>query len=212
MAMIRIANRDAGRGGARHAAAAIFLDKDGTLIEDVPYNVDPELVTLSFGAGRALARLAREGFRLIVVSNQSGIGDGRFEAAALAAVEQRIRELLAPWSVSIDAFYYCPHTRSLGCSCRKPSPELLLRAAAEHRLELHWSWLVGDILDDVEAGRRAGCRTVLLANGNETQWKLASLRVPHVLASTLPLAARCIVAAQRASASSEEACDALAVG
>jgi D-glycero-D-manno-heptose 1,7-bisphosphate phosphatase len=200
--MIRIATRADNNTGssARHVAAAIFLDKDGTLIEDVPYNVDPELVTLSSGAGPALAQLAREGFRLVVVSNQSGIGDGRFEASALAAVEHRIRELLAPWHVSIDAFYYCPHTRSLGCGCRKPSPGLLLRAAAEHRLDLQWSWLVGDILDDVEAGRRAGCGTVLLANGNETRWELGSMRVPHALASNLPLAANCIVAAQRARA------------
>jgi D-glycero-D-manno-heptose 1,7-bisphosphate phosphatase len=202
--MIPIATRADDTGSARHAAAAVFLDKDGTLIEDVPYNVDPELITLSVGAGRALAQLAGEGFRLIVVSNQSGIGDGRFEASALAAVEHRIRDLLAPWHVSVDAYYYCPHTRSLGCDCRKPSPGLLLRAAAEQRLDLQRSWLVGDILDDVEAGRRAGCRTVLLANGNETLWELGALRVPHVLASTLPLAANRIVAAQRARATSEE--------
>src|SRR5688572_17278550 len=108
--MIPIATRADDTGSARHAAAAIFLDKDGTLIEDVPYNVDPELITLSVGAGRALAQLAGEGFRLIVVSNQSGIGDGRFEATELAAVEHRIRDLLAPWHVSVDAYYYCPHT------------------------------------------------------------------------------------------------------
>jgi D-glycero-D-manno-heptose 1,7-bisphosphate phosphatase len=177
-------------------AAAIFLDKDGTLIENVPYNVDPALVTLSFGAGRALALLARAGFRLIVVSNQSGVADGRFELSALAAVESRIQELLAPWRVSIDAFYYCPHARTLGCDCRKPAPGLLLRAAREQRVDLEASWLIGDILDDVEAGRRAGCRAALLANGNETRWELAPLRVPQVVARTLPVAASLIVEAQ----------------
>ena len=206
------ARNDDDTSAARGGAPAVFLDKDGTLIEDVPYNVDPGLVTLSFGAGRALAQLALEGFRLVVVSNQSGIGDGRFEAAALDAVGHRIRELLAPWHASIDAFYYCPHTRSFGCDCRKPAAGLLLRAAAEHRLDLHRSWLIGDILDDVEAGRRAGCRTALLANGNETQWELSPLRTPHLVVRALPLAANCIVAAQRARASSEEACHVHALG
>jgi histidinol-phosphate phosphatase family protein len=185
---------------ASAGAPTIFLDKDGTLIEDVPYNVDPDLVALTSGAGRALAQLVNAGFRLVVVSNQSGIGDGRFEAAALEAVERRIRELLAPWQVSIDAFYYCPHTRSRGCDCRKPAPGLLLRAAAERGIDLGNSWLIGDILDDVEAGRRAGCRTALLVNGNETKWELGPLRVAHLCALTMPHAARGILAAQRASA------------
>ena len=188
----------AGVGPAFGSAPAIFLDKDGTLIDDVPYNVNPDLVTLTVGAGRALAQLARQGYRLVVVSNQPGIGDGRFEAAALSAVEHRIRELLAAWRVSIDAFYYCPHTPSLGCECRKPAPGLLMCAAAEHKLDLRRSWLIGDILDDIEAGRRAGCRTALLMNGNETEWALAPLRLPHVFVRTLPRAAECIVAAQRA--------------
>ena len=182
------------RNNGLRAVRAVFLDKDGTLIENVPYNVDPALVQLAPGAPQALARLSMAGFRLIVVSNQSGIGDGRFAAAALLAVERRIQALLAP-AAAIDAFYYCPHSRSAGCGCRKPSPGLLLRAAAEHGIDLGRSWLVGDILDDVEAGRRAGCRAALIANGNETEWQLGPFRTPHRVARSLESAANAIVAA-----------------
>jgi histidinol-phosphate phosphatase family protein len=176
-------------------ARAIFLDKDGTLIVDVAYNVDVRFVALAEGAARALARWAAAGFRLIVVSNQSGVADGRFSADALRAVERRIAELLAPAGVTIDAFYYCLHAADEGCACRKPAPGLVERAAREHRIDLAESWFVGDILDDVEAGHRAGCRAALIANGNETMWKLSPLRAPELIASTLPLAANLILAA-----------------
>lgn len=166
-------------------ARAAFLDKDGTLIENVPYNVDPELVVLAPGAGSALRLLAQRGFRLVVVSNQSGVADGRFPERALRGVERRIAELLAPWDVAIDAFYYCVHSAAAGCACRKPRPGLLRRAAAELGLALAESWLVGDILDDVEAGHRAGCRAALVLNGNETEWRSGALRIPDAAACSL---------------------------
>jgi histidinol-phosphate phosphatase family protein len=180
--------------------AAVFLDKDGTLIDDVPYNVDPRRVTLARGAGAALRALKSHGFLLIVVSNQAGVAMGRFPFHALAGVERRIQELLAPSGVGIDAFYYCPHLReaanvryAIQCLCRKPQPGLLRRAAREWQIDLARSWLVGDILDDIEAGNRAGCRTVLVDSGNETEWRLAPYRQPHHLALTLRQAARVIL-------------------
>src|SRR5579871_1015067 len=106
---------------------AVFLDKDGTLIEDVPYNVDPDRIRLSVGAMEALQTLHDAGYQLVVVSNQSGVARGRFPEAALAEVEKRLRELLAAAGVPLAGFYYCPHhpaghvaPYAVDCSCRKP--------------------------------------------------------------------------------------------
>jgi D-glycero-D-manno-heptose 1,7-bisphosphate phosphatase len=180
---------------------AVFLDKDGTLIDDVPYNVDPERVRLAHGAGGALRELKAHGYSLIVVSNQAGVALGRFSLHALCRVERRIQELLRPSGVAIDAFYYCPHLPqatnvryAVRCLCRTPQPGLLRQAARDRQIDLAQSWLIGDILDDVEAGNRAGCRSVLIVNGNETEWRLGAHRQPHHLAHSLPHAVRQILA------------------
>ena len=185
---------------------AVFLDKDGTLIEDVPYNVDPDLIRLAPGAGVGLPLLHAAGYRLIVISNQSGVARGLFPEAALAGVEARLRALLADLGVPLAGFYYCPHhpegsvdSYAVACACRKPEPGLILRAAHEHGIDLARSWFVGDILHDVEAGRRAGCRTVLIDNGNETEWLLSPQRLPHHLAADLAQAAHIILAADAVS-------------
>ncbi len=179
---------------------AVFLDKDGTLIDDVPYNADPQHIRLVDGAGPALKQLLLAGFRLFVVSNQSGIARGLFGEDAMATVYQRITQLLQQDDVALDGFYFCPHWPqgriarfAQVCDCRKPAPGMLMRAAREHRLALDHSWMVGDILDDVEAGRRAGCRTVLIDNGHETAWVDGPLRRPHRRAPDLPRAAQLIV-------------------
>jgi histidinol-phosphate phosphatase family protein len=181
---------------------AVFLDKDGTLVEDVPFNVDPALLRLTAAAGEGLARMQAAGFALFVVSNQPGIGLGRFPASSLDAIDARLRELLAPHGVAIDGTYYCPHApgsrnrrEASTCGCRKPEPGLLLRAAGDHGLDLRQSWMIGDILNDVEAGRAAGCRTILLDNGGETEWLLSPAREPHFRVSTLLEAAAVIDAA-----------------
>jgi D-glycero-D-manno-heptose 1,7-bisphosphate phosphatase len=183
---------------------AVFLDKDGTLVEDVPFNVDPSRIRLMPGAPEALAALHEAGFLLVVISNQSGVARGYFDEAALGGVEAQLRRLLARFEVPLAGFYYCPHhpdgntpRYAISCSCRKPQPGLILRAARDHGISLAESWLVGDILDDVEAGRRAGCRTVLMGGGNETEWKLGPWRWPHRLAVDLPQAARFIAIGSR---------------
>jgi D-glycero-D-manno-heptose 1,7-bisphosphate phosphatase len=186
---------------------AVFLDKDGTLVEDVPYNVDPERIRLAPGAATALRLLHQAGFRLLVVSNQSGIARGCFREEALAAVAARLRRLLVDCAAPLAGFYYCSHhpdgvvkEHTVVCTCRKPAPGLILRAAREHGVDLARSWLVGDILDDVEAGRRAGCRTILLDTGHETEWILHPDRVPHRMASDLVDAARLITDYRRRDA------------
>ena len=162
----------------------------------MPYNVDPERVRLMPGAVEGLRRMRAAGYRLIVVSNQSGVARGYFAEEALAGVERRVRELLTAGGVPLDGFYYCPHhpqgtvtAYGVTCDCRKPAPGMIRRAAAEHGIDLERSWLVGDILHDVEAGRRAGCRTVLLLNGHETEWVLTPRRRPHYVAADLAQAA-----------------------
>lgn len=179
---------------------AVFLDKDGTLIHDIPYNVNPALIELMPGAGYGLWRLYAAGYDLIVVSNQSGVARGFFREEALHYVEQRLHLLMAEVGVRLSGFYYCPHlpngevvAYSIDCDCRKPAPGLLVRAATDLNIDLSQSWLIGDILNDVEAGHRAGCRSVLLDNGNETEWELSSLRRPDFIADDLTEAAGCIL-------------------
>lgn len=158
---------------------AVFIDKDGTLIHDEPYNVDPGQVRLTAGAGLALRALKLAGHKLIIISNQPGIADKRFKAQDLLAIDRCIQTLLAPYGATIDAFYYCPHGPEDGCQCRKPRPGMILRAAEEHEVDPRQSWMIGDILHDVEAGNRAGCHTIHLDNGNETEWVKGDYRQPE---------------------------------
>jgi D-glycero-D-manno-heptose 1,7-bisphosphate phosphatase len=172
---------------------AIFLDKDGTLIEDLPYNVDPARITLCRQAGAGLRLLRDAGYQFHVISNQSGVALGHFAESALLEVQQALCSLLAAEGIDLRACYWCPHGPEDGCGCRKPRPGMLQRAAREHGIDLPASWMVGDILNDVEAGQRAGCRSVLIDNGNETEWKSGPLRQPHAVAGDLLQAARAIL-------------------
>lgn len=153
---------------------AIFLDRDGTLVEARHYPSRPEQLVLSPGIGPELAVLQRAGFRLAVITNQSGIARGYLTEAELAAMHAHLRRELARLGVRLDAIYYCPHHPdgtvapfNIACDCRKPAPGMLLRGAAELHVDLNRSWVVGDILDDIEAGASAGCRTVLVDLGTE---------------------------------------------
>lgn len=116
-------------------------------------------------------------------------------------VQHQLQVLLKPFGVPLTGFYYCPHypdgivePYAIACDCRKPKPGLLFTAARNHGIHLEQSWFIGDILNDVEAGRAAGCRTVLLDNGNETEWELAPARVPHFQVANWSEAARVILA------------------
>lgn len=179
---------------------AVFIDKDGTLVHDEPYNVDPDRITLRDDAGTALRALQEAGFELIVVSNQPGVALGRFPESALTVVYETLNAHLEHDGVHLSGFYYCPHHPSgnvLGycrtCRCRKPHAGLLRRAARDLDIDLRRSWMIGDILDDVEAGRRAGCRTVLLDVSSETEWRRSRLRRPHFVAANLTDASRHIL-------------------
>lgn len=137
---------------------AVLLDRDGTLVFDVPYNGDPKKVATVPGARAALDRLRRAGVPLALVSNQSGVARGLLTAEQVARVNRRVEELLGPlgpWAV-------CPHGPDEGCGCRKPAPGLILRAASELGVEPSRCAVIGDIGSDVEAARAAGARGVLV--------------------------------------------------
>lgn len=175
---------------------AVFLDKDGTLLEDVPYNTDPSLMRLMPQAAEGLRMLHETGHKLAVISNQAGVARGRFPESALRRVEEGLRDLFASAGVPLAGFYYCPHDPAgcveryaVSCVCRKPAPGLILQAARDLQVSPADSWMIGDILDDVEAGRSAGCRTVFLDNGHETEWLLTPGRRPHRTALDLADAA-----------------------
>lgn len=172
-------DRDAGQ-----ARAAVFIDRDGTLNEEVDYLHRPEEVVLIPGAGAALARLNALGIPVVVVTNQSGIGRGIFGWKDYEAVMARLDELLAAENAHLDGAYVAPHhEKGLGqyrCDDhpdRKPRPGMLLRAAEELGLDLSRSWMIGDKEIDLEAGRNAGCRTALVRTGygSESDERLADL-------------------------------------
>lgn len=167
---------------------AVFLDRDGTLVHARHYPSRPEHLVLYDGIADGLLKLQAAGFRLVVVTNQSGIARGYFTEDDLDAMHRHLREQLASIGVRLDAIYHCPHhvdgaltALAIRCECRKPQPGMLHRAAADLCLDLDRSWLVGDILDDIEAGRRAGCRTVLVDLGTERP-PVVPLRMPHYVA------------------------------
>jgi len=151
---------------------AIFLDRDGTLNEEVDHLSRPEDVRLIPGAAEAVARLNRKGIPVIVVTNQSGIGRGYFGWPDFEAVMARMQELLAEEQAWMDAVYAAAHHEkgqgeyaAVNHPDRKPNPGMLLRAAEEHGLDLPRSWMVGDKAIDLEAGRNAGCRVALVRTG-----------------------------------------------
>jgi D,D-heptose 1,7-bisphosphate phosphatase len=179
---------------------ALFIDKDGTLIPDIPYNVNPDLITINDTVIQGLQLLKAEGFLLIIISNQSGVARGYFAIDALRAVEEKISGLLLKHDIIIDDFYFCPHHIEgsleeyvIDCECRKPKPGMILKACKDHNIDARDSWMIGDILNDAEAGNRAGCKTILLDNGNETEWKTGEFRTPTFLATSFLKATQFVV-------------------
>ena len=144
---------------------AVFLDRDGVLIRDVNYLTHPDQVALYKGAGRAVADLRRAGFKVVVITNQSGVGRGYLTLATLSRVHARLRRELKKSGARLDGLYYCPHTPEDHCPCRKPSPKMLQWAARDLRLDLRRSYMIGDTTADISAARRAGCVPVLVRTG-----------------------------------------------
>lgn len=167
---------------------AILLDRDGTLVHPRHYPSRPADLRIYEGITPHLKKLQSAGFRLVVITNQAGIARGYLTETDLKEMHEYLRSELAKEGVRLDAIYYCPHhiegvvkEFARSCACRKPQPGMLLQAASDLSLDLSHSWFVGDILDDVEAGNRAGCRTVLVDLGTESLPD-QPVRTPHFVA------------------------------
>lgn len=151
--------------------AAVFLDRDGTINEDPGYLYRPEELAVIPGAAEAIRALNRAGMKVIVVSNQSGVGRGYFTDADVHAVNERLIEIIGQGGALIDAIYYCNHHPEDDCSCRKPKTGLVEAAATEHSIELSRSYVVGDKASDIELARNSGAKGVLVLTGRGGQEK-----------------------------------------
>jgi len=151
---------------------AVFLDRDGTLIVERGYITVPEGVELMPGAAAAVTRLREAGWKVFVVTNQGAVAKGLITEEELGLIHFRMVALLAEAGAEIDGVYYCPHhpdgdqlQYSVECDCRKPRPGMLERASSEHDVDLARSVMIGDTLRDLEAGRAAGAKAVLVLTG-----------------------------------------------
>lgn len=145
---------------------AVFLDRDDTIARDVRYCRRPEDLEILPTVPEAIRHLNENGFAVVVVTNQSGITRGYFTEETLAQIHKKMKDELGNHGAWVDAIYYCPHHPDDRCECRKPKPGLLLQAATELGIDLHSSYMVGDAPMDVDAGKAAGCKTILVGTGS----------------------------------------------
>jgi D-glycero-D-manno-heptose 1,7-bisphosphate phosphatase len=176
---------------------AVFLDRDGTLIEEVNFLSDPDQVSLFPGTVEALRLLRSKGFLLVVITNQSGVGRGLFDESSVASVHSRIQKLTGD---IIDAFYFCPHLPDEGCECRKPSDGMLRSAVSDLSIDLGRSWMVGDKELDVMTGLGIGMRAILVRTGYGSQHETRIGESSHFVADEIKQAAELIVAIEDADA------------
>jgi D-glycero-D-manno-heptose 1,7-bisphosphate phosphatase len=151
---------------------AVFLDRDGTVTEEVGYLTDLEMLRLIPGAGPAIKTLNKAGFKVVLVTNQSGVARGYFPESLVQKAHDRLAEMLGREGAALDGIYYCPHHPTAGdseytmtCDCRKPGTGLLDKAAEDLAIDLSRSYVVGDKWSDIELAHRAGARAVLVKTG-----------------------------------------------
>ncbi|MBZ5662445.1 MAG: HAD family hydrolase [Acidobacteriia bacterium] len=176
---------------------AVFLDRDGTICEEMGYVNHIDRLKIFPYAAESIRRLNEAQIPVVVITNQSGISRNIFPETLVHQIHKKMIAELASGGAWIDAIYYCPHRKEDACDCRKPNPGLLNRAAREHGLDLPGSWVVGDRYADVEMAHRAGGRGILVMTGygkgeyelHRQKWP----RQPDVLADTLRDAVRLIV-------------------
>jgi len=172
------------------ANRAVFIDRDGTMARDVTYCSRPEDFELFHTTAKAVKLLRDHGFKVIVVTNQSGVARGYFSEEMLAGIHRKMDRELAGEGARLDGIYYCPHHPDDGCSCRKPKPGLVLQAAGDHDIDLERSFVVGDLPADVELGGAVKCRTVLISDTEKAGTGPSS---PDHVAGDLYQAARWVV-------------------
>lgn len=173
--------------------SCVFLDRDGTIIHDKGYLSDPGQIEITPGAVKALKLLAANGFLLVVISNQSGVGRGYFDVRQLEEMDRALKSRLAGKGAFLDGTYYCVHTDEDGCDCRKPGTALAERASRDLDIDTTCSYVIGDKACDVEMARRLGCRSILVSTGAGEDGAACEVE-PDYRAEGLLEAARIIVA------------------
>ncbi len=173
---------------------AVFLDRDGVLMEDNNYVGQLERVQIIPAAFEALRRLQQAGFALFVVTNQSGIGRGYFTRDHVEIVHNHLNKQFAAHGIRIDRYYVCPHHPDDNCDCRKPSPKSLRDAAKEFHLDLAGCYMIGDRASDIKAGHNAGVKTILVLTGAGKQTHAEAKVTPDHVAADISAAADWILA------------------
>ncbi|MDX9701775.1 MAG: HAD family hydrolase [Candidatus Auribacterota bacterium] len=146
---------------------ALFVDRDGTIIHDPGYLSRVEQISFFPDVLKKLALIKKQGLLLFIITNQSGIGRGYFTEDQLREIHEALCAMMIDAGVSVDAIKYCPHAPAENCPHRKPSPNMVLDLAAKFDVDLKKSFFVGDKLSDVQTGKNAGCKTVLITHGKE---------------------------------------------
>ena len=167
------------------AKKAIFLDRDGTICEDVSYLSRPEQIKLFPFAAEAVRLLNENGFIVILITNQSGIARGFFDENALREIHEKLVSELAEQNAKLDAIYFCPHNSVDNCACRKPKTGMIEQAAKDFSIDLKNSWMIGDKAIDVETGFRAGTKTALVLTGYGQKDIQQLERKPDIIAESL---------------------------
>lgn len=182
--------------------AAVFLDRDGTINEEVNYLSRIEDLQLIPGAIEAIRLLNQAQIRAIVISNQAGVARGFFTEDRVKQIHDHLNKILISSDARLDGIYYCPHHPTAGkgkykidCDCRKPKPGLLFQAARAFDIDLNMSYLIGDKKTDLDAGRAAGCRTILVRTGygKQTEQELGIEDWPDYIADHVLAAVRWIL-------------------
>lgn len=173
---------------------AVFIDRDGTINKDVPYCNRPEDFHLLPGVVEGIKLLNEMGFKIVVITNQSGIARGYFDEKMLSLIHNKMHTDLARDGAWVDAIYYCPHHPDSHCNCRKPKTTLLYRAARELNIDISGSFVIGDKNMDIQMGKAAGCRTALVPDGKDND-KERRPAEPDFIAPTL-LDAACWISEQ----------------
>src|SRR5215471_7372672 len=177
-------------------ASAVFMDRDGTVSEEIGYMYHAGLFRPSPWTGQAIRRINESGMKAILVTNQSGVGRGYFTEDTVAEVHTALETELARWQAHLDAIYYCPHMPDAGCDCRKPNTGMLMKAVQEFGIDLSKSYVIGDRYLDIRMAREVGARGVLVLTGDgrsELETRKNDPIQPDIVSETLLAAVETIL-------------------
>jgi len=183
---------------------AVFVDRDGTIVEDIGYMNSPEQIKFIPGSLEAIKKLNNAGYKVIVITNQAGVARGLVAEDMLQTIDKTLHKLILNSGAHLDGLYYCPHHPEYGvypykqvCECRKPHPGLLKRAQKHFDIDLSLSFMIGDKATDVEAGKRAGTKTIFLLTGKGKKEESKIKDQPNHIAKNLLEAVKWIVESKK---------------